>query len=88
MRGCSDHIQKIEEDKLRDTDTLENTRKRLLEIRIASQQTRESLDECQSKVERSRTTQAELQIELEKERCGYFLFLSIYFVLAELASDV
>ncbi|KGN56365.1 E3 ubiquitin-protein ligase BRE1-like 1 isoform X1 [Cucumis sativus] len=68
LRGCSDHIQKIEEDKLRDTDTLENTRKRLLEIRIASQQTRESLDECQSKVERSRTTQAELQIELEKER--------------------
>lgn len=88
MRGCSDQIQKIEEDKLRDTDTLENTQKRLLEIRIASQQTRESLDQSHYKVEKSRTTQAELQIELEKERYGYFLFLFIYFVLAQLASDV
>ncbi|KAL0547697.1 hypothetical protein IC582_012121 [Cucumis melo] len=68
LRGCSDQIQKIEEDKLRDTDTLENTQKRLLEIRIASQQTRESLDQSHYKVEKSRTTQAELQIELEKER--------------------
>lgn len=79
MRGCSDHIQKIEDDKLRDTDTLENTQKRLLDVRIASQQTRESLDQSQSKVEESRTTQAELQIELEKERCGYFLFLFLLF---------
>ncbi|CAK9319213.1 unnamed protein product [Citrullus colocynthis] len=68
LRGCLDHIQKIEDDKLRDTDILENTQKRLLDVRIASQQTRESLDQSQSKVEESRTTQAELQIELEKER--------------------
>lgn len=87
MRGCSDHIKKIKDDKLHDTDTLENIQKRLLDIKLASQQTRESLDQSQSKVEKSRTTQAELQIELEKERCGYFLFLFFYFVLIEHASD-
>lgn len=68
MRGCSDHIQKIGDHKLQDTQTLENIKKRLLDIRIASQQTRESLDQSQSKVGKCRTAQAELQIELEKER--------------------
>ncbi|KAG6597033.1 E3 ubiquitin-protein ligase BRE1-like 1, partial [Cucurbita argyrosperma subsp. sororia] len=68
LRGFSDHIQKIEEGKLQDTYTLENTKKRLNDIRIASQQMRESLDQSQSKVEKSRATQVELQIELEKER--------------------
>lgn len=87
LRGCSDHIQKIEDNKLQDTDTLENTQKRLLDIRIASQQTRESLDQSQSKVEKCRTAQAELQIELEKERCGNFLFLFFSFILAECGSD-
>ncbi|XP_022145595.1 E3 ubiquitin-protein ligase BRE1-like 1 [Momordica charantia] len=68
LRGCSDHNQKIEDDKLQETVALESTQKRLLDIRIASQQTSELLDEVQSKVEKSRTAQAELQIELEKER--------------------
>ncbi|XP_022924474.1 E3 ubiquitin-protein ligase BRE1-like 1 isoform X1 [Cucurbita moschata] len=68
LRGCSDHIKKIKDDKLHDTDTLEHIQKRLLDIKLASQQTRESLDQSQSKVEKCRTTQAELQIELEKER--------------------
>lgn len=83
MRGCSDHIQKIGDHKLQDTQTLENIKKRLLDIRIASQQTRESLDQSQSKVGKCRTAQAELQIELEKERCGCFLFLLFSSILAQ-----
>ncbi|KAM1252238.1 hypothetical protein ACFX13_041110 [Malus domestica] len=68
LKICKDHVQKVAEDKLQKQITLENTQKRLLEIRRQSQQLREALAASQSKVGESRKGLSELQLELEKER--------------------
>ncbi|TQE01206.1 hypothetical protein C1H46_013229 [Malus baccata] len=68
LKICKDHVQKVAEDKLQKQITLENTQKRLLEVRRQSQQLREALAASQSKVGESRKGLSELQLELEKER--------------------
>ncbi|GFS39294.1 histone mono-ubiquitination 1 [Actinidia rufa] len=68
FKMCSDQVQKLAEDRFQSLATLENTQKKLLDVRKSSQQLRESLEKSQSKVEKSRVGLAGLQIELEKER--------------------
>lgn len=65
---CSDQVQKLSEDRSQSIATLENTEKKLSDVRKSSQQLKESLDRSQSKVEKGRVTLAELQIGLENER--------------------
>ncbi|KAL8249384.1 hypothetical protein R6Q59_006252 [Mikania micrantha] len=68
MKSCSDQVQKLSETRVQKTAALENTQRRLHDIKRASQQVTESLEESQSKVDRSRPSLMDLQIELEKER--------------------
>ncbi|XP_038682111.1 E3 ubiquitin-protein ligase BRE1-like 1 [Tripterygium wilfordii] len=68
LRICSDQIQRLGEDRLQKSSILENTQKRLLDVRTSSNQLRENMEESQSKVERSRTALLELQVELDRER--------------------
>ncbi|KAM1157176.1 hypothetical protein FF1_027812 [Malus domestica] len=68
LKICKNHIQKVAEDKLQKQITLENTRKRVLEVRRQSQQLWEALDASQSKVEKSHNGLSDLQLELERER--------------------
>ncbi|KAJ9171209.1 hypothetical protein P3X46_014604 [Hevea brasiliensis] len=65
-----DQVHKLTEEKFQNTRTLENTQKRLLDVRKSSNQIRESLEDSQSEVEISRAALLELQIELERERFG------------------
>ncbi|CAK8579179.1 unnamed protein product [Lathyrus sativus] len=67
-RFCSDQIQKLEDNKLQSSACLENTQRRLSDIRPSSQQVRDSLVELQARITSSRVTCMELQTELEKER--------------------
>ncbi|KAA8550078.1 hypothetical protein F0562_001762 [Nyssa sinensis] len=68
LKVCSDQVQKLTEDRFQSSATLENSQKRFLDVRKSSLQLRESLEESQSKVGKSRVGLVELQIELEKER--------------------
>lgn len=68
LKMCSDQVQKLAEDRLQSLGTLANFQKRLLDVTRLSQQARESLEDSQSKVDKSRVSLGELQIELEKER--------------------
>ncbi|XP_057998195.1 E3 ubiquitin-protein ligase BRE1-like 1 isoform X3 [Hevea brasiliensis] len=63
-----DQVHKLKEEKFQNSSTLENTQKRLVDVRKSSNQARESLEDSQSKVGRSRAALLELQIELERER--------------------
>ncbi|XP_042511746.1 E3 ubiquitin-protein ligase BRE1-like 1 [Macadamia integrifolia] len=63
-----EQVQKLTEDRRHSLATLENTQKRLTDVRKESQQLRSSLEESQSKVARNRGSIGELQVELEKER--------------------
>lgn len=75
LKFCSDQHQRLAEDKLQTSAMLENTQKRLSDIRRQSQQVRETVVEIQSKIGSNRVTHMELQVELEKER---YLFLKTY----------
>ncbi|KVH97077.1 Zinc finger, RING/FYVE/PHD-type [Cynara cardunculus var. scolymus] len=68
MKSCSDQVQKLSETRVQKTVALENTQRRLQDVRRTSQQLTESLEESQIKVDRSRVSLMDLQIELEKER--------------------
>nr|XP_043623926.1 E3 ubiquitin-protein ligase BRE1-like 1 isoform X2 [Erigeron canadensis] len=68
VRSCSDQVQKLSESRAQKMVSLENTQRRLQDIRRTSQQLTDSLDESQSKVDRSRISLVDLQIEFEKER--------------------
>ncbi|KAK3195140.1 hypothetical protein Dsin_026450 [Dipteronia sinensis] len=68
LKFCSDQVQKLAEDRSHDSATLENTRKKLLDVKRLSLQVRESLEELQSKVDKSRLALMGVLIELEKER--------------------
>lgn len=75
LKFCSDQCQRLAEDKLQNSANLENTQRRLLEVRRSSQQARDTVEEVQSKVRSSRVTLMELQVDLEKERylsCSLF----------------
>ena len=81
MKVCSEQIQKFADDKFHSSVALENTQKKLLDVRRSSQQARESLEESQSKVEKSRVVLVELQIELERER--YRKYSSLLLISAQ-----
>ncbi|KAI7734561.1 hypothetical protein M8C21_025089 [Ambrosia artemisiifolia] len=68
MRLCSDQIQRLSETRVQKTAALENTQRRLHDIRRTSQQVMDSLEESQIKVDKSRASLMDLQIELDKER--------------------
>ncbi|KAG6747915.1 hypothetical protein POTOM_047806 [Populus tomentosa] len=68
LKNCSDQVHKLAEDKFQRSVMLENTQKKLLDLRRSSNQARESLEDSQSRVERSRAALLEVQIDLEKER--------------------
>ncbi|PPD72302.1 hypothetical protein GOBAR_DD30803 [Gossypium barbadense] len=68
LRFWSDQVQKLEEEKSQKSVWLENTQKLLSDVRKSSHQARESLEESQSKIEKSQVALADLRIELEKER--------------------
>ncbi|XP_022770213.1 E3 ubiquitin-protein ligase BRE1-like 1 isoform X2 [Durio zibethinus] len=68
LRFCLEQVQKLTEERFQNSVSLENTQKRLSDVRRSSQQARESLEESQSKIEKSQVELVELQIELERER--------------------
>ena len=68
LRFCTDQVQKVAEERFQNSVSLENTQKRLSDVRRSSHQARESLEDSQSKIEKSRVALVELQIELERER--------------------
>ncbi|PRQ57258.1 putative aminoacyltransferase, E1 ubiquitin-activating enzyme [Rosa chinensis] len=68
LKLCSDQIQRLAEHKFQGAVQLENTQKRLMDVRRSSQQAQDSLEESQSKVVKGRLTLSEMQIDLEKER--------------------
>lgn len=78
-RFCSDQIQKLEDNKLHSSGCLENTQRRLSDIRPSSQQVRDSVVELQARITSSRVTRMELQTELEKER---YLVYNIFKLLS------
>ncbi|OWM81958.1 hypothetical protein CDL15_Pgr027156 [Punica granatum] len=63
----SEKVQKLGEDRMHNSYSLDNTQKRLSEVRKISQQVGGSLGELESQVEDDRGTFAEQQIELERE---------------------
>ncbi|KAJ6722660.1 RING FINGER PROTEIN-RELATED [Salix koriyanagi] len=68
LKNCSDQVHKLAEDKFQRSFVLENTQKKLLDLRRSSNQARESLEDYQSRVEGSRAALLEVKIDLEKER--------------------
>ncbi|OMP00714.1 Zinc finger, RING-type [Corchorus olitorius] len=68
LRFCSDQAQKLAEERFQNSVLLENTQKRLSDARKASNQARESLEDSQSNIEKSRVALVELQIEIEREK--------------------
>ncbi|TYJ36290.1 hypothetical protein E1A91_A05G297400v1 [Gossypium mustelinum] len=68
LRFCSDQVQKLGEERFQKSVSLENTQKRLSVMRRSSHQAKESLEDSQFKIERSRAALLELQIEIERER--------------------
>lgn len=67
-RMCSDQVQRLAEDRIQKSVSLENTQKRLSDANKSSQRMTKLLEESQSKLARRRAALADLQIELEKER--------------------
>ncbi|KAK4411217.1 hypothetical protein Sango_0194700, partial [Sesamum angolense] len=61
LKGYSDHIQRLAEDRVQNAAALENTQRRLSDVRKSSQQLMGTLDDRRGGL-------AQLQIELEKER--------------------
>lgn len=68
MKYCLDHVHRLAEDRAQNSATLDNSNKRLSDVKKSSVPVRESLEESQSKAGGSRLSLMELQIELEKER--------------------
>lgn len=68
VRQCSDQVQRLAEDRVQNSVTLENCQRRLLDASKSSQRMTQSLEESQSKLDNSRIGLAKLQIDLEKER--------------------
>ncbi|XP_039035874.1 E3 ubiquitin-protein ligase BRE1-like 1 [Hibiscus syriacus] len=68
LRFCSDQVQKLGAERFQKSVFLENTQKRLSDVRRSSHQARESLEDSQLKIEKSRAALVELQIEVEGER--------------------
>ncbi|GAA0169149.1 hypothetical protein LIER_23694 [Lithospermum erythrorhizon] len=70
LKMWSDQVRRVAEDQGQNRSTLDNTQRRLLDMKKSSHQVKAKLEEAQSKVEESRLGFLDLQIELEKERFG------------------
>lgn len=70
MKGYSDQRQRLAEDRAHNAAALESTQRRLLDVRKSSQVLMGTVEEAQTQVDKSRVSLAEMQIELEKERCS------------------
>ncbi|KAL3616482.1 ubiquitin-like modifier hub1 [Castilleja foliolosa] len=68
LKAHSDHLQRLNVDKVHNAASLENTQRRLSDVKKSTQQVMGSLEEAQSQANKSREYLAQLQIELEKER--------------------
>lgn len=68
VRMCSDQVQRLAEDRVQKSVSLENTQRRLSDANKSSQRMIKLLEESQSKLARRRAALADLQMELEKER--------------------
>ncbi|KAH1108652.1 hypothetical protein J1N35_012420 [Gossypium stocksii] len=68
LRFCSDQVQKLGEERFQKSVSLENTQKRLSDMRRSSHQAKESLEDSQFMIQKSRAALLELQIEIERER--------------------
>lgn len=79
LRFCSDQIQKLADNKFQSSVFLENSEKKLSDIRPSSQQVRDTAVELQSKISSSRVTRMELQVELEKERYFVYNVIKLFF---------
>lgn len=69
LKTYSDQRQRLAEDRAHNAGALESTQRRLLDWRKSSQLLMGTVEEAQAQVDRSRVCLAEMQIELEKERC-------------------
>lgn len=70
LKTYSDQKQRLAEDRAHNAAALESTQRRLLDWRKSSQLLLGTVEEAQAQVDRSRVCHAEMQIELEKERCS------------------
>lgn len=77
LKSGSDQYKRLDEEKVQNSVALENTQRRLLDVRRSSQQARETVEEVQSKVGFSRVTRMELQVDLERER--YCVCIQVFF---------
>lgn len=68
VKHCSDQVQRLAEDRVQNSVTLENLQRRLSDASKASHRLTQSLEDSQSKLEGSRIDLANVQTELEKER--------------------
>ncbi|KAH6825748.1 hypothetical protein C2S53_006854 [Perilla frutescens var. hirtella] len=68
LKAYSDQRQRLAEDRGHNAAAVENTQRRLLDVRKSSQLLMGTVEEAQAQVDRSRACLAEMQIELEKER--------------------
>lgn len=68
LKLCSDHVQRLAENRVKLTVSLENNQKKVIDIRKSAEQLRETIEDSQSKVDRHRVDLAEVQIETERER--------------------
>ena len=76
---CSDQVQRLAEDRVQKSVSLENTQRRLSDANKSSQRMTKLLEESQSKLARKRDALANLQIELEKERQVICICSPVYF---------
>jgi E3 ubiquitin-protein ligase BRE1 len=68
VKLCSEQVEKLQEDRSQSTVNFEHAQKKLSDIRRSSPHVRDLLDASQLKLDKSRTTLADVQIQLEKER--------------------
>ncbi|XP_027112931.1 E3 ubiquitin-protein ligase BRE1-like 1 isoform X1 [Coffea arabica] len=68
LKMCSDHVQRLAENRVKLTVSLENNQKKVIDIRKSAQQLRETIEDSQLKVDSNRVDLAEVQIETERER--------------------
>ncbi|KAL7121003.1 hypothetical protein ACP275_02G156900 [Erythranthe tilingii] len=68
LKAYADHIKRVTEDRGHKSTALENTQKKLFDVKKSSNQLMGKLEEAQSQVDGSRACLVELQIDLETER--------------------
>lgn len=70
LKAYSDQRHRLAVDRAHNAAAIESTQRRLLDVRKSSQLLVRTVEEAQAQVDRNRVCLAEMQIELEKERCS------------------